>query len=420
MARNLLGLGGARQAQPQANPDSNLPSQKKSSEYHRGKLTLSQLAEAPKVPWLDAGKLQVPCRSQRNAARFCILNNANPYAAQQQWRRRRSDSRTAVRARACLATSTAYDLACAQLLTEKLAAPKQPVKRLPASVELPAEATVEDLKKLIAQTSKIGDYNRIGLFDPSTRKTLKNRKARVFDEQNVAAAGEVLVKDLGPQIAWRTVFLIEYLGPILIHVLVVAARPYIYRDAGATAEAMSFTQWLSFGMIVAHFVKRELETLFVHKFSANTMPVFNIFKNSVFYWALSGLLCALSIYHPRSLAARADLPVIDAVGTALYLFAEMGNATVHLYLSSLRSPGGTERQIPSGYGFGLVTCPNYMFEILAWVGIIVASRDWAVAIFISVGAAQMYTWARGKESAYRKEFGDKYKKKRYVILPGLL
>ncbi|KAG5924576.1 hypothetical protein E4U42_004610 [Claviceps africana] len=295
--------------------------------------------------------------------------------------------------------------------------PKQPIKRLPASVQLPSDATVNDLKILIAKEAKIGDFNRIGIFDPSTKKTLKNRNAKLEEEPNVAAAKEVLVKDLGPQISWRSVFVIEYLGPILLHSFVVAARPYIYKDG---ADPMSSTQWLSFGMVVAHFIKRELETLFVHKFSANTMPVFNVFKNSFFYWALSGLLCALSIYSPRSLAARAEQPLVDLVGFSLYLFSETGNALVHLYLSSLRSRGGTERKIPSGYGFALVTCPNYMYEILAWVGIIVASRDWTVALFISIGAAQMYTWAKGKEAAYRKEFPDKYKKKRFVILPGLL
>jgi very-long-chain enoyl-CoA reductase len=183
---------------------------------------------------------------------------------------------------------------------------------------------------------------------------------------------------------------------------------------------MSQTQWLTFGLIVLHFLKREYETLFVHKFSANTMPMRNIFKNCFFYWVFSGALCAYVVYSPTSLAAKADEPIIDAVGTALYLFAEGGNALVHRYLASLRSSGGTERKIPIGYGFGLVTCPNYMFEILAWVGVIVVSRDWSVALFIAIGAAQMYNWAWGKERAYRKEFGDSYKKKRYVLLPGLL
>jgi very-long-chain enoyl-CoA reductase len=172
-------------------------------------------------------------------------------------------------------------------------------------------------------------------------------------------------------------------------------------------------------MIVGHFVKREFETLFVHKFSANTMPWFNIFKNSAHYWLLSGVLCAYFLYSPTSLTATADNKIVDAVGFALFLFAEINNGLVHLYLSSLRSTGGTERKIPVGYSFSLVTCPNYMFELLAWLGVIIVSRNWAVLLFAAVGGAQMAAWAKEKERAYRKEFGDKYKKKRYVILPGL-
>lgn len=77
------------------------------------------------------------------------------------------------------------------------AAPKQPIKRLPASLDLPANATVDDLKALIAKEAKIGDFNRIGIYDPTTKKTLKNRRALLSDEPNVTATKEVLVKDLG-------------------------------------------------------------------------------------------------------------------------------------------------------------------------------------------------------------------------------
>ncbi|KAF4343680.1 enoyl reductase [Fusarium beomiforme] len=307
----------------------------------------------------------------------------------------------------------------ASLKTIKLTnrSPKQPIKHLPQSIEVDPDTTVEGLKVLIAKETKLGDFNRIGIYDPTTKKTLKNRKARLVDEPAVVSTGEVLVKDMGYQIAWRTVFVVEYIGPIIFHALALAARPYIYRNGDSE---MSQTQWITFAMIMLHFLKREYETLFVHKFSANTMPWKNIFKNSFFYWAFSGALCAYCIYHPSSLAAKADTPAIDAVGVALYCFSEFMNALVHQYLSSLRSTGGTERKIPVGYGFGIVTCPNYLYEVLAWIGVIIVSRDWSVALFISIGAAQMISWAKGKERAYRKEFGDRYKKKRYVIFPGLL
>lgn len=217
--------------------------------------------------------------------------------------------------------------------------------------------------------------------------------------------------------SWRLVFVIEYLGPILFHLLVLALRTTIYPWAPAS---ISPTQKLTAFMFLSHFAKREFETLFVHRFSANTMPAWNIFRNSFFYWAAAGFLCSIAIYHPSSLAAHANNPIIDYIGLAIFLFGELTNARIHLYLASLRSRGGTERKIPQGYGFSYVTCANYTFEVIAWIGVIVASRDWSVAFFIAIGMSYMYDWGKGKERAYRKEFGDKYKPKRYVMLPGLL
>lgn len=83
-------------------------------------------------------------------------------------------------------------------------APKQPIKKLPASIELPADATVEDAKIAVARGSGIRDFNRIGLYDPSTKKILKNRKALVRDEQGVVSTGELVVKDLGTSPAFTS------------------------------------------------------------------------------------------------------------------------------------------------------------------------------------------------------------------------
>lgn len=303
--------------------------------------------------------------------------------------------------------------------------PRQAIKKLPASIELPADATIEDAKQAVARQSGISDFNRIGLFDPETKKILKNRKALVRDEAGVVKAGELVVKDLGPQIAWRTVFVIEYFGPILFHVLVPLLRPYIYSFGSwayknETETPMSQIQWLLFALFNLHFLKREYETIFVHKFSANTMPAFNIFRNSAFYWILAGLMCSVDIYRPGSSSDRNELVLLDYFGIGLFAVCEVCNWVVHQHLASLRKPGGTERGIPNCIGSNLVTSPNYMFEVLAWVGVILISRSFAVVIFIATGTFYMRSWSRGKERALRKEFGDRYKAKRYTMLPGLI
>lgn len=66
-----------------------------------------------------------------------------------------------------------------------------------------------------------------------------------------------------------------------------------------------------------------------------------------------------------------------------------------------------------------MTCPNYMFETLAWTGILLVSQSWATAVFVAVAVGQMAVWARKKEARYRKELGAKYAKKKFVMIPGV-
>lgn len=210
--------------------------------------------------------------------------------------------------------------------------------------------------------------------------------------------------------------MIEYLGPLLIHPLFYFFRPYIYK--GGNAEP-SLLQTVSCVAITLHFVKRELETLFVHRFSNATMPARNIFKNSFHYWVLAGLLIAYPTYSPRSATAGEPNPLLLNIGLAMLTFGELANLNTHMVLRGLRSAGGTERGVPEGLGFDWVTCPNYLFESIAWLGILVINRSWSTGVFIVIAVGQMALWAKKKESRYRKELGSKYQKKRYSMIPGI-
>ena len=216
---------------------------------------------------------------------------------------------------------------------------------------------------------------------------------------------------LGLQIAWRTVFVIEYLGPLLIH-------PILYLTL--TDSRPSFLQTLTLALVLIHFGKRELEILLVHRFSAASMPVFNLFKNSGHYWFLSGLNMAYWVYYPGANIAQGSNPYITSTGLVLFIVGEVGNLIDHLILRNLRSAGGTERGIPEGLGFDLVTCPNYMFESVAWLGIIMISWSLSTVLFVVVALIQMAIWAQKKEAKYRREFGAKYRRKRYTVIPGVI
>lgn len=173
-------------------------------------------------------------------------------------------------------------------------------------------------------------------------------------------------------------------------------------------------------MVVLHFLKREYETLFVHRFSLSTMPWTNIFKNSFHYWFFSGINLAYWIYKPTSSTADSSplAQYLNIAGIVLYIFGELGNLNAHATLSNLRKPGDTARGIPKGFGFGTVTCPNYSFELLAWFGVGLVTKSWSAVLFWAVAYGQMRIWAQKKERALRTDFGTRYQKKRNGIIPG--
>ena len=261
---------------------------------------------------------------------------------------------------------------------------------------------------------------------------------QTFAQLGLSTFPTVHVKDLGPQVPYRTVFYVEYAGPILIIALAML-RPFglFGKDAGpisllqgltranmdaaeGSAKWRQFVQALAIALWLAHFVKRELETAFVHKFSNPSMPLFNIFKNCTYYWGFAAFV-AYPLVHT---AYQAPGKVQVAVGGALWAASQLTNLAVHLQLASMRSGGDGDnaRRPPGGFLFSLVTSPNYTAEVLGWVGWSVLSSIAMGYIFTAAGLLQMAQWALKKRAGYFKdgEGGKEYAKGRKAIIPWVL
>ncbi|GCB23604.1 putative enoyl reductase C646.07c [Aspergillus awamori] len=296
----------------------------------------------------------------------------------------------------------------------------KPIKKLPKEVQVSSNASTAEIYKKLAEASGFS-IHRLRITKGSDRTVVPNSKDSTVDGIGLKEKSVLHIKDLGPQLGWRTVYIIEYLGPLFIPALFLfPLRPYVYFNFDKPLPDPSQFQLLVCALLTIHFIKREYETVFVHRFSNATMPARNIVKNSGHYWVLAGLNIAYWVFRPDSPAATIQDSFLLYSGLALFIFGELANLNAHLVLRDLRRPGTTERGIPSGFGFNVVTCPNYFFEVVSWVGIyLLSGMSWSVLFFIVVGTVQMALWAKKKERRYRKEFGDKYKRKRYVILPGL-
>jgi very-long-chain enoyl-CoA reductase len=176
-------------------------------------------------------------------------------------------------------------------------------------------------------------------------------------------------------------------------------------------------------MWIAHYTKRILESIFIHSFSADTMPFENIFKNSLYYWGAGWVLGYMTPTHMMA----GEVATHNVVIIGAWIACQLGNLFVHHYLANLRvAPDGsriTGHVLPTNPLFRLVVCPNYGFEVMGWMCFALLdcwapNMVWYViakSVFCVIGAGQMYVWAGGKRKRYRRLFGDKYKTKQRIL-----
>ncbi|KAL5973300.1 hypothetical protein ACLOJK_029950 [Asimina triloba] len=208
----------------------------------------------------------------------------------------------------------------------------------------------------------------------------------------------VVFKDLGIQVSYRTLFFWEYLGPLFIYPIFYYFPVYQY--FGYKGDRIIHpVQTYAMYYWCFHYFKRILETFFVHRFSHATSPLSNVFRNCAYYWTF-GAYIAYYVNHPLY------TPVSDLqmkIGFGLGLVFQLSNFYCHLLLRNLRSPDGAGGyQIPRGFLFNISTCANYTTEIYQWLGFNIATQTVAGCVFLVVAASIMTNWALAKHRRLKK------------------
>lgn len=281
------------------------------------------------------------------------------------------------------------------------------------TISVNSDAPVREIKKEIAKISKLSEDRQ------SIRTDIKGKN--IGDDCNIEnTTKKIYVKDLGPQIGWKTVFIWEYAGPFFIYGLT-SFRPWILYGSKAEGTELSSTAKIALVCWSVHYLKRLLETIFVHRFSHGTMPLRNLFKNCGYYWGFS-LYVAYHVNHPLFTPPSV---IWQLIGVALFTICEIGNFSIHILLRNLRPAGSTTRKVPMPNSFPLtnlynyVSCPNYTYEFGAWIGFTMLTFCVPAGLFALAGVYQMTVWAIGKHKNYLKEFNN-YPKGRKAIIPFIL
>lgn len=106
------------------------------------------------------------------------------------------------------------------------------------------------------------------------------------------------------------------------------------------------------------------------------------------------------------------------IGVGIFLAGIALNLHADNVLIRLRSPGETGYVIPQGGGYRLVSCPNYLGELLEWAGWALATWSTCGLAFFLFTAANLVPRARSNHRWYRETFSD-YPPRRKALIPGV-
>jgi protein-S-isoprenylcysteine O-methyltransferase Ste14 len=106
-------------------------------------------------------------------------------------------------------------------------------------------------------------------------------------------------------------------------------------------------------------------------------------------------------------------------GVLVFMLGFGINLKADQILLNLRKPGETGYKVPRGWLYEYVTCPNYLGEIIEWLGFALATWSLAGLAFALYTAANLGPRALANHRWYLEQFPD-YPKNRKALIPFLL
>ncbi|XP_062905265.1 trans-2,3-enoyl-CoA reductase-like isoform X3 [Mobula hypostoma] len=230
--------------------------------------------------------------------------------------------------------------------------------------------TIADVKHKFYKICPQWYPSRVGLQLESNGPPLKETKVI----KNLATSSIITLyfRDLGTQVNWTTVFLTEYIGPLLIYLLFYFRLPHLYDmedknywSRPLVVQAVPFTGDSPHGWLITSI------TLSTH------LPV-----------------CGAGNYF-----TNAAIIQVHKAGTKNHIVRPTYN--------------------PFTWLFKLVSCPNYTYEMGVWISFTVMTQTFPVAVFALMISLQLIMWAQRKHYKYQKDIKN-YPSYRTALIPFVL
>ena len=181
-----------------------------------------------------------------------------------------------------------------------------------------------------------------------------------------------------PSATWSSRFamMVIYTPALLISMMILLAPSILLENTYLPSRSLAAV------MCAIHFGKRCLEVMFLHQYSGRTdrgtPSMIGI------YYALTVMLIAFANDVDMRYENDCRTQFKMTIGLSLFCVGLLGNFYHHSLLAKLRSSKNTAKYVaPSGGLFEYVATPHYLFELIGWLGVAIASDQLNVYLVLT-------------------------------------
>lgn len=173
--------------------------------------------------------------------------------------------------------------------------------------------------------------------------------------------------------------------------------------------------WILIVLWVIHYFNRVFLFPFRLKTKGKKMPLI-IAVSAVFFNLTNGFVNGYYLGFIDGSSGNI-LHVFSIIGAILFAIGFTINNMADLKLIKLRK-AGKGYQIPRGWLFEYISCPNHFGEIVEWIGFAIIARNPAAFSFAIWTFCNLAPRAKNHHDWYRETFED-YPKNRKAVMPGV-
>ena len=215
-------------------------------------------------------------------------------------------------------------------------------------------------------------------------------------------------KGWGPTIPARIGWIVMESPTVLLFVIV-----YSLGD-----NALSATPLALLGLWQFHYVYRTMIYPFRIRKTAQRMPI-TIVGMAIVFNCINAYINARWISHFGEYSAAWLSSPAFVLGTTVFLLGWAINQHADRVLFRLRGPAQAGYKVPQGGMYRVVSCPNYLGEMLEWAGWAIAAWSMAGLAFAVFTIANLLPRAIANHRWYKQEFSD-YPPERKAVIPYLI